>query len=150
MFLYNEQRRILLIDANTRKLNLRANVLRNHEIEVHTANSLEHAESLWRTIPYDFVLLAAQENSEEAATLTARIHENKPHQRIGLLVGPPAFIREMSRLSKQRQPISRRSVVSMPAPIAQQIPTGAESWYTSQMALRVLRKVNEMPSANAS
>ncbi len=33
--LYSERRRVLLIDENSRKLNLLATILRNHEVEVH-------------------------------------------------------------------------------------------------------------------
>jgi|SRR5579863_1906178 len=157
MFLYNEQRRILLIDANSRKLNLRATVLRNYEIEVHTASSLEHAESLWRAIPYDLVLLAALENSEEAATVSARIQESKPRQRFGLLVGPPAYIREVGPRPKHRGRIQRESAAALsrpensPAPQWQEIVHEVAGWYDDEVTLLALRRLSErVPAANAS
>ncbi|HXM63995.1 MAG TPA: hypothetical protein VN950_24245 [Terriglobales bacterium] len=93
---YNDHRRILLIDQNTTKQNLRATILRNYEIEVHTASSVADAASLSRTHAYDLLLLAAQAHSEEAESLCAQIRAIRPCQRIGLLVGPPAFVLEVA------------------------------------------------------
>jgi len=101
--LYQDHRRVLIVDDNLRKLKLRAAVLRNHEIEVHTACGYEEASSLWKTIPYDLVLLAFAEDSEIVAEATQLIRKSKPRQRVGLLVGPPKYIREITRLPEQRQ-----------------------------------------------
>jgi response regulator RpfG family c-di-GMP phosphodiesterase len=103
--LYSERRRILLIDENSRRLNLLASILRNHEVEVHPASRLDDAQSLWKNIPYDLVLLAAAENSEQAALASLQIRKNKPRQRIALLVGPPAYIREIGRPTAKAQPV---------------------------------------------
>ena len=117
-FEYREHRRILLIDENTRKLNLRATVLRNHEIEVHTCGAISEAAPLWKTIPYDFVLMALAADTMQAEAVAEQIRRCKPRQRIGLLVGPPAFIREVAR-----QPLPRVRVEhSRPAPSA--LPSG--------------------------
>jgi CheY-like chemotaxis protein len=91
----HDHRRILLIDQNRTKQELRATILRNYEIEVHTASTITEAATLWTTCSYDLVLVAAQEKSEEALAVTARIRGIKPGQRIGLLVGPPTFVREL-------------------------------------------------------
>jgi CheY-like chemotaxis protein len=107
--LYNDRRKILLIDQNRIKQKVRATILRNYEIEVHTANSVAEAASLSTKHAYDLVLLAAQADSEEAAALSAQIRASRPRQRIGLLVGPPAFIREL-RVGRQA---ARRKVVSI-------------------------------------
>lgn len=77
-------------------------MLRNREVEVHTAESIAHAESLWRTGSYDLVLLAAGEESEESHMLPAQIRETSPQQRIALLVGPPTYLREVARLTKKK------------------------------------------------
>jgi CheY-like chemotaxis protein len=95
--LYSERRRILLIDENSRRLNLLATILRNREVEVHPASRLDDAKSLWKNIPYDLVLLAAGESSERATQASQLIRKSKPRQRIALLVGPPAYIREIDR-----------------------------------------------------
>jgi len=101
--LYQDHRRVLIVDDNLRKLKLRAAVLRNHEIEVHTACGFEEASSLWKTIPYDLVLLAFAEDSEIVAAATQLIRKSKPRQRVGLLVGPPKYIREITKGPERRQ-----------------------------------------------
>jgi CheY-like chemotaxis protein len=106
----NDHRRILLIDQNRIKQNLRANILRNYEIEVHTANSITEAATLWTRHCYDLVLLAAHETSEEATAVSAQIRRINPRQRIGLLVGPPIFVRELGGM---RRAASRRKAVSI-------------------------------------
>lgn len=91
----HDHRKILLIDQNRTKQELRATILRNYEIEGHTASTITEAATLWTTYSYDLVLVAAQEKSEEASAVTAQIRGIKPGQRIGLLVGPPTFVREL-------------------------------------------------------
>ena len=100
--LYSDRRKVLLIDQNPFKQNLRATMLRNREIEVHTAESIAHAESLWRTGSHDLVLLAAGEESEESRLLPAQIRQTSPQQRIALLVGPPVYLREVARQTKKK------------------------------------------------
>ncbi|MGO9126224.1 MAG: hypothetical protein ACLP6G_15235 [Terriglobales bacterium] len=142
--LYNERRRILLIDENSRRLNLRASILRNHEVEVHLASRIEDARSLWKTIPYDLVLLAAPENSEQAALASLQIRKSKPRQRIALLVGPPAYIREIARPAAKTQPILPPTTpdVSISRPqwpeIVQKV---VSDWYVDQSARFALNKL---------
>lgn len=156
-YLYSEQRRILLIDENVRKRNLRAMVLRNHEVEVHTASTLGEAMTAWKTIPYDLVLLAAPENSAEAAAATARIWQSNPRQRVGLLVGPPTYVRELDRPAKGRERIGER-LRQAAAPeygaapqwqeIVQQVVTG---WCADQGAgFGVGKLTDRMPAATGA
>jgi CheY-like chemotaxis protein len=99
--LHPDTRRVLLIDQNPFKQNLRATVLRNYEIEVHTAANARDAESLWISNLYDLILLAAPVDSEEAIALPDQIRKNKPRQRIALLVGAPHYIREVGGTPKR-------------------------------------------------
>jgi CheY-like chemotaxis protein len=136
--LYSDHRRVLLIDGNERKQNLRAALLRNHEIEVHTANSVQDAEPLWKIHSYDLVLLAATENCEEASLVSNKIRERRPSQRIGLLVGPPVYIRELARVRKKPAAIPDEQAVPS-TPISRPIPSrdsGAPQW--QQMVQRLL------------
>lgn len=98
--------RVLLIDNNPFKQNLRATILRNYEIEVHTASSLTGAQDLWTHNLYDLVLLAAAEDSPEAVALPAEIRRHKPRQRIALLVGAPTYIREVGGIPKRATRVS--------------------------------------------
>jgi CheY-like chemotaxis protein len=137
--LYSDHRRVLLIDGNARKQNLRAALLRNHEIEVHTAGSAQDAESLWKTHAYDLVLLEAAENSDEASLITQRIRERRPQQRIGLLVGPPAYIRELARARRKCAAVPEEQVIpfeAIPGPIVSQNP-GVPAWQQTVQKLIV-------------
>lgn len=141
--LYSERRRVLLIDENSRRLNLRATILRNHEVEVHLASCVEDAKSLWKNIPYDLVLLAAPENSEQAVLVPQQIRKSKPRQRIALLVGPPAYICEIGRPTAKPRPVSlppRDESPSRPQwpEIVQKV---VSDWYVDQSARFALDKL---------
>ena len=110
---YDDPRRVLLIDEDATKRAIRATVFRNLEIEVHAAPTLAHAVAQWRSTSYDLVLLAAPPESDKASQVAARIREKRPRQRIGLLVGPPAYIQEVAPLEKNRK---TARVVPAPAP----------------------------------
>ena len=126
--LYSDHRTILLIDQNITKQNLRASILRNYEIEVHTASSVADATSLSRMHAYDLVLLAAQENSDQASTLCAQIRAIRPRQRIGLLVGPPSFVLELAGVQREavkREAVRREAARKKAASIGEIVPSRA-------------------------
>jgi CheY-like chemotaxis protein len=155
--LYRDYRRILLIDQNRAKRNLRATILRNYEIEVHSAGSIADAASLWKAHSYDLVLLAAPENSEEATALSVQIRASNPRQRIGLLVGPPAFVRELGGRRRKAPSIGASSPVraaerlseraSSPHAFAAQwqetVRRLVSDWYVDQNAILGLPKLTD-------
>ena len=101
----SDQRRVLLVDHDLRRQQLRAGALRNCEVEVDSASSLDDASRLWTKRSYDLVLLAAAENSEEAALVLIELRKSRPRQRIACLVGAPAYIRELGCERSPRQPL---------------------------------------------
>jgi CheY-like chemotaxis protein len=115
--------RVLLIDQNPLKQNLRATILRNYEIEVHTAASVRDAEDLWTTYLYDLILLAAQENSLEALTFPEQVRKSKPRQRIALLVGAPTYIREVGGIVKPRPRTNRAPQSSFATDLIEESPS---------------------------
>jgi len=115
--LHRDSWRILLIDENPFKQDLRATILRNYEIEVHTAANLADAQHLWTNNLYDLILLAAAENSPEAMTLPIEIRRSRPRQRIGLLVGAPTYIREIGGIPQRPPRISPPAPSSFAPPI---------------------------------
>jgi CheY-like chemotaxis protein len=147
--LNHDHRRILLIDQNRTKQGLRATILRNYDIEVHTASTITEAATLWTTYSYDLVLLAAQENSEEAMAATAQIRGIKPRQRIGLLVGPPAFVQELGGRRRKAASTAKvspsRAVEDFSEPVSaphtspprwqEMISKLVSDWYGNQSAL---------------
>ncbi|MGA8150858.1 MAG: hypothetical protein WB952_07905 [Terriglobales bacterium] len=147
-FLYKEVRRILLIDADLRKRNLRTAVFRGHEFEVHTAASLTEAVPLWKTILYDLILMADPEHTGCAAWIK-EIRDDRPSQRIGLLVGPPSYIQEVTRIPAKTKLARAKRAVSTPltpveVPAANQwqktIYALLNDWRTTQAAVFKLRQ----------
>lgn len=118
-FSNSDQRRILLIDRDSRMQQLRASALRNHEIEVHIASDVNDAGRFFTTCPYDLILLAAEENSQEAALICEQLAKCRPRQRIAILVGAPHYVRELGRKrrgARPGQPTDRPSVMADMAP----------------------------------
>lgn len=119
-FSTDDRRRVLLIDCNSLKRQVRAAVLRSCEVEVHMADTVADAGNLWAKCSYDLVLLAAAEHSEEAELLCGELRKRKPRQRIALLVGAPQYVREVGRkhsnvLSIQVPSIPKLELGSTPA-----------------------------------
>jgi CheY-like chemotaxis protein len=86
-------KKVLLIDRNQPTLNVRAMVLRSHDIEVHTADSLQAARFLWQPDVYDLILLDVRRHLPgEALEFYEQIKEASLHERIVFLVGPPVYL----------------------------------------------------------
>jgi len=104
----SDQRKVLLIDHNSQRQQLRAVALRNCEIEVHTAVNVADAVRLARAHFFDLVLLAAEANSLEAHMLCAELKKGKS-RRIALLVGAPQYIQELG--VSERMPTRPRNTL---------------------------------------
>lgn len=115
-FPMNERPRILLIDHNSLKQQIRAAIFRNCEVEVHTASNLTDAGQLWTRCNYDLVLFAAEEHSEEATALCEELRKSRPKQRIALLVGAPQYVREVGRKRKETPVVEPRPTLLISAP----------------------------------
>jgi CheY-like chemotaxis protein len=147
--LYNDRRTVLLIDQDSRKQKLRATMLRGMEIEVHAADTIDRAESLWRSGTYDLILVAAEQKADDSYLLSARIRLARPDQRIALLVGPPNYIRELPgaarSIRKPNPPAVKQTVVTMPKPAGddpevpaqwqQTIQKVVAEWYSAKLAV---------------
>lgn len=99
----NDHLRVLLIDRDSMKRQLRAIALRNCDIEVHSASNIAEACHLCGAHCYDLVLVAAEGDSEVSATACVELKKHKPKQRIALLVGAPQFVREVGREARKAQ-----------------------------------------------
>jgi len=88
-----EGKTVLLIDRNQSAREVRASVLRNHGVEVHTADSLQAARFLWQPKLYDLILLNARRHLPgEALEFYEQIKEAAPTERFAFLVGPPVYL----------------------------------------------------------
>jgi len=112
-FTNKDRRKVLLIDGDSFKQQIRAVALRRSEVEVHTASNIVDAGRLCRQNSYDLVLLAAEQRSTEAAALCQEVEKIRPQQRIALLVGAPDYVREVSRKRPRTRP-SRPRLAARP------------------------------------
>jgi response regulator RpfG family c-di-GMP phosphodiesterase len=101
--LQEEQRRVLLIDANGVRRNLRTDALRSWEIEVDPTDRIAEGIQLLRMNSYQLVLLAAQANSPEATALCEALRVVRPKQRAALLIGAPEYLQEIGRVRKSAE-----------------------------------------------
>lgn len=122
-FSKSDQRRVLLIDHDSRRQQLRAAALRNCQVEVDTANNIDEAARLLVKHSYNLVLLAAEQDSQEVALLSRELTRCKPRQRIALLVGAPHYLREVGREPRDPDPANRLPAPGLLAETMQPQPT---------------------------
>ncbi len=89
----NGSERVLLIDWFQPTCDARARVLREHGIDVGTAQNLEEARVFFQAGRYDLVLLDLHRYPPAEALVFCRVIKSiDPSQRIALLVGAPSYI----------------------------------------------------------
>jgi hypothetical protein len=120
----DDRRRVLLIDHDTPKQQIRAAALRNFEIEVQTASDVAEARRLWMEGSYDLILLG-QENSEIATVVCDELRIRRPRQRIALLVGAPNYIRELGRKRVDPVPSQPSPAISL---VLSTLPAQPNQW----------------------
>jgi response regulator RpfG family c-di-GMP phosphodiesterase len=118
----SDQRKVLLIDHDSRRQQLRAVALRNCEIEVLTAVNIDDAARLARAHSFDLVLLAAEEDSLEAHLLCAELKKGKS-RRIALLVGAPHYLRELGCERQKADPSGKHPAPRLVVRTTQPQPT---------------------------
>ncbi len=88
-----DDKKLLLIDPHQHTRNARASVFRSHGIGVDATDSFQVARTLWRTKPYDLILLDAQGHLPgEARDFYLEIKDASPRKRVVFLVGPPTYL----------------------------------------------------------
>jgi hypothetical protein len=88
-----EGKRVLLVDPYQPTRDARADVLRNHDIELDTASSLRAARCLWRPRFYDWVLLDVRGYLPgEALAFYEQIRDKSPQEHVAFFVGPPTYL----------------------------------------------------------
>jgi hypothetical protein len=86
-------KKVLLIDPHQPTRNARATVFRSHGIGVDATDSLQVAQTLWRTKLYDLILLDPRGHLPgEARDFYLEIKHARPRKRVVFLVGPPAYL----------------------------------------------------------
>jgi len=86
-------KKVLLIDRCQATREIRAAVLRSHAVEVHEAEEIYRARSLWQPNIYDLVMLDVRRYSpEEALEFYSEIKHRSPHEHFVFLLGPPTYL----------------------------------------------------------
>ncbi len=105
----NGSERVLLVDRFQPTRDARAKVLREHGIDVGTAESLEEARVFFQADRYDLVLLDLHRYPPAEVLAFCRVIKSiDPSQRIALLVGAPSYItldwqKELARIGDHAQ-----------------------------------------------
>ncbi len=111
----NGSERVLLVDWFQATCDARARVLREHGIDVGTAESLEEARVFFQAGRYDLVLLDLHRYPPAEALVFCRVIKSiDPTQRIALLVGPPSYItldwqKELAEVDAPSQQLQRKA-----------------------------------------
>jgi hypothetical protein len=89
------KKRVLLVDASTRKRELRAEVMRKLGIDVDCAADIGEARSWWRADLYDLVLVSMEKGPGHRDQFCDDVRGATPPQRLAFLVGEPAFLADL-------------------------------------------------------
>ena len=91
--LSNGSERVLLVDWFPATCDARARILREHGIDVGTADTLDEARVFFTLGRYDLVLLDLHRYSPAEALVFCRVIKSiDTNQRIALLIGAPSYI----------------------------------------------------------
>lgn len=86
-------KQVLLIDCCQATREVRASVLRSHQIEVHAAEDFSAARLHWQPNVYDLVMLDVRRyHPAEALEFYEQVKGASPRQRFAFLVGPPVYL----------------------------------------------------------
>ena len=86
-------KKVLLIDSCQATCGVRASVLRSHRVEVHAAEEISAARSLWQPDIYDLVMLAVRRYPPgETLEFYEQIKRASPRERVVFLIGPPTYL----------------------------------------------------------
>jgi ActR/RegA family two-component response regulator len=88
-----DDKKVLLIDSCQATCQVRASVLRSHGVEVHAAEEISAARSLWQPNIYDLVMLDVRRYPQgETLEFYEEIKQASPRERVVFLVGPPTYL----------------------------------------------------------
>ena len=88
-----DDKKVLLIDRCQATREVRVRVLQSHGVEVHAAEEISAARSLWQPRIYHLVMLDVRRYSPgETLEFYEQIKDKSPQQRIVFLVGAPTYL----------------------------------------------------------
>jgi CheY-like chemotaxis protein len=88
----DRKKRVLLIDASSRKRELRAEIMRRLGVEVDSAADIGEARCWWKADLYDLVLINIENDRGSRDKFCDDIRAATPRQRFAFLVGKPEYL----------------------------------------------------------
>lgn len=88
----DRKKRVLLIDASSRKRDLRAEVMRKLGMDVDCAADIVEARCWWKADLYDLVLINLEKGRGQRDEFCDDLRGAKPPQRMAFLVGGPLYL----------------------------------------------------------
>jgi CheY-like chemotaxis protein len=88
----DRKKRVLLIDASSRKRELRAEIMRRLGVEVDSAADIGEARCWWKADLYDLVLINIENDRGSRDKFCNDIRSAAPRQRFAFLVGKPEYL----------------------------------------------------------
>ena len=88
----DRKKRVLLIDASSRKRELRAEIMRRLGVEVDSAADIGEARCWWKVDLYDLVLINIENHRGSRDKFCDDIRAAAPRQRFAFLVGKPEYL----------------------------------------------------------
>ena len=88
----DRKKRVLLIDASSRKRELRAEIMRRLGVEVDSAADIGEARCWWKVDLYDLVLINIENHRGSRDKFCDDLRAAAPRQRFAFLVGKPEYL----------------------------------------------------------
>ncbi len=88
----DKKKRVLLVDASTKKRDVRADAMRKLGMDVDCAADITEARCWWRPRLYDLVLINQEKGRGHRDKFCEDLRGATPPQRMAFLVGEPAYL----------------------------------------------------------
>lgn len=142
----DKKKKVLLVDASSRKRDLRAEVMRKLGMDVDCAANIEEARSWWRANLYDLVLVNLEKGTGRRDKFCQDIRGASPPQRLAFLVGEPAYLAD-SPSEDEALPLRSLDDQSMAADIRAALSIGLKDLGQRWGILEASRRISAVRAA---
>jgi CheY-like chemotaxis protein len=141
-----KKKKVLLVDASSRKRDLRAEVMRKLGMDVDCAADIDEARSWWRANLYDLVLMNLEKGTGRRDKFCQDIRAANPPQRLAFLVGEPAYLAD-SPSEGEPLPLHNSDHQSMAADIRAALSVGLKDLSQRWGILEASRRISAVRAA---
>jgi CheY-like chemotaxis protein len=141
-----KKKKVLLVDATSRKRDLRAEVMRKLGMDVDCAADIDEARSWWRANLYDLVLINLEKGSGRRDKFCQDVRAANPPQRLAFLVGEPAYLAD-SPSEDEPLPLHNSDHQSMAADIRAALSVGLKDLSQRWGILEASRRISAVRAA---